>query len=163
MRTIIVLALVLLTRTSAGQFEYLSEPRNLGQAIGEGAERAYSDLLLKLEASQRRVKELEAELAKLKGVGSAEKFVSKITVEALVDTNGQSICPACEAWWNGPDPVELRRVGWEVDRVLVVYPPRGVTYPRWRVCVPGECFFINNTRDFMDKLRENLAMKRKAL
>lgn len=52
MRGLIILVLVLLCRTLSAQFEYAEKPQNIGQAIGEGAVRAYSDL-------EERVKTLE--------------------------------------------------------------------------------------------------------
>lgn len=90
------------------------------------------------------------------------KSTSKIVEEFLIDGYGNPSCPACEKWWNGPEPIELRAAGWEVDHTPVARPQPGIFYPRWRVCVNDEpCVVIGYTKDFKGALQRYLDKRKR--
>ena len=146
--------------------QYLVEQRQdakptLGQSIAIGAERAYADKCKECDELRAKVAKLEAELAALKKPPVA-KSTCKIVEEFLVDGYGNPSCPACEKWWNGPEPAELRASGWDVGKTPVARPLAGQLYPRWRVCVNDEpCVIIGYTKDFKGALQRYLSGRKK--
>lgn len=113
------------------------------------------------ESLQAQVADLKAQneslRAQLRALPAKEPTpAAKIVMECMSNEQEESICQACDNWWNGKEPSDLVDNGWYVKKVPVIG-QRGKFYPRWRVCIGDECGFIENTSDFKGALRNYLA------
>ena len=61
-------------------------------------------------------------------------------------------CTACDTWLQA-SAVDLLRNGWTLKVEKLNAPVSGRLYPRWRVCVNGACFQVDNTPNFNARLR----------
>lgn len=133
MREFWIVVFCLLTSPVFAQFEF-AKP-TMGQAIGIGAERAYSELEAKLKAEQEKVRLLEAEIAALK---------AKLTPMAAPKQTPTAVfyawteCRACPGIINDLSPF-LAAGGWRVEVEYTDKPVPNTTYPWIKLCWLDKC------------------------
>lgn len=83
--------------------------------------------------------------------------INRIVLECMSDKFGNSRCPYCDQWWNGPEPGQLRGDGFTVEKVAVL-PSPNTSYPRWRLCVDDKVVLVVEfTKSFRADLPRHIA------